>query len=131
MGVTGRGAENGFAILSLDSPPVWSSKCRENHWKMIPYWDCKKAELRNSKNKVIVSKKDNNLSVFSFSLKVHKTISYNELINHTATDKKRPNSTIFYFRKKCNHWYSFFNCSIHYFSNSIYRISVNTRHRWY
>ena len=28
-----------------------------NHWKMIPYWECKKAELRDSKNKIIVSKK--------------------------------------------------------------------------
>ena len=28
-----------------------------NKWEMIPFWDCKKAELRNSKNELIVSKK--------------------------------------------------------------------------
>ena len=96
-----------------------------NHWKMIPYWECKKAELRNSKNKIIVSKKDNNLSVFSFSPKVHKTISYNELINHTATDKKRPNSTIFHFRNQYRHWKPEWGFSIPY--NKLKKLNKNEK----
>ncbi len=75
-----------------------------NKWKMIPYWECKKAELRDSNNKVIVSKKKNNLSIYSFSPSVNKTISYTELKKHITFDKKRPNATIFHFRNQYRHW---------------------------
>ena len=32
------------------------------------------------------------------------------------------------FRKKGNHWDTFFNCFVYYLRNSIYRVSINTWH---
>ena len=70
---------------------------------MIPYWECKKAELRDLITKYSIKKK-NNLSIYSFSPSVNKTISYTELKKHITFDKKRPNATIFHFRNQYRHW---------------------------
>ena len=75
-----------------------------NKWKMIPFWQCEKAELRDFKNNLIASKKNNNLSVYSFSPSVNKTVSFKELSKHITTDKKRPNATVFHFRNQYRHW---------------------------
>ena len=75
-----------------------------NKWEMIPFWDCKKAELRNSKNELIVSKKKNNLSVYSFAPKINKEVDFKTLKKHILTDSKRPSATIFHFRNQYRHW---------------------------
>ena len=67
------------------------------HWIIPPYWQCKKAILKDSRNQIIADKKYNNLSVFSYSPKINKKVTLEELNKHLISDPKRPNSIIFYF----------------------------------
>jgi len=101
------------------------------HWIIPPYWNCKKAILKDNKNKVIIDKKNNNLNVFSYSPKVNKKVSLEELNKHLISDPKRPNSTIFHFRNQYRHWKPDWGFSIPHFKRKklkkgIYKVEIDS-----
>ncbi len=53
-----------------------------NEWKPI------NATLRNSKKKVLIDFKDNNLHLLNFSQSVNRVVSWNELSDHLYTDRR-------------------------------------------
>lgn len=75
-----------------------------NHWSLPPYWDCKKAILKDSDGNVIADKSRNNLEVFSYSPSFKGEIGLEELQKHLFSDPKRPESIIFHFRNQYRHW---------------------------
>ena len=74
------------------------------HWKMPPYWACRKAELTDSSGRLIASKRRNNLEVYSYSPAVNTTMSLAELQPHLFSDPQRPDAVCFHFRNQYRHW---------------------------
>lgn len=74
------------------------------NWILPPYWECKKAVLKDSYGKVIADKSRGNLEVFSYSPSFKGEIELNELQDHLLSDPNRPDSTIFHFRNQYRHW---------------------------
>lgn len=81
-------------------------QCGENihHWIIPPYWECKKAILKDSDGNIIADKSRNNLEVFSYSPPYKGDISLKNLDDHLISDPERPDSIIFHFRNQYRHW---------------------------
>ena len=75
-----------------------------NHWSLPPYWNCKKAILKDSDGNIIADKSRNNLEVFSYSPSFRGEIGLEELQKHLFSDPKRPEAIIFHFRNQYRHW---------------------------
>lgn len=75
-----------------------------NHWVIPPYWECKKAVLKDANGAVIADKSRNNLEVYSYSPSFSGEVTLNELQNHLLSDPERPDATIFHFRNQYRHW---------------------------
>ncbi|HEU0126213.1 MAG TPA: DUF2172 domain-containing protein, partial [Flavobacterium sp.] len=55
------------------------------HWELPPYWSCEVAELIDPNGKLIASKKQSNLSVFSYSPSFSGKITLEDLRPHLFT----------------------------------------------
>lgn len=75
-----------------------------NHWMRPPYWICTKAELRNQRGDLIISREDHRMAVFSYSPAVDEVMGFDELQNHILTDATRPEDICFHFRNQYRHW---------------------------
>jgi aminopeptidase-like protein len=59
-------------------------------WEIPEEWNIKKAFIKDTSGKKIIDFKDCNLHVLNYSAPVHKTISLDELKNHTFTIPEQP-----------------------------------------
>lgn len=73
------------------------------HWELPPYWSCEVAELIDPNGKLIASKKQSNLSVFSYSPSFSGKIDLEDLRSHLFTNPKKPKSIPFHFRNQYRH----------------------------
>ncbi|MDF3820165.1 DUF4910 domain-containing protein [Leptospira sp. 96542] len=73
------------------------------HWELPPYWTCEKAELVDPNGKVIISKENSNLAVFSYSPAFSGKVSLEDLKPHLFTNPKKPKAIPFHFRNQYRH----------------------------
>ena len=73
-------------------------------WQRPPYWECRRAELKDEFGNMIASRENNRLAVFSYSPPTNKIISHVELERHLFSDPNRPDLTCFHFRNQYRHW---------------------------
>ena len=68
------------------------------------HWDCKSAKLISEDGRIIADAARNWMEVYSYSPKVNRKVTREELEQHLNYDKNRPNDIIFHFRNQYRHW---------------------------
>ena len=108
-------------------------QCGENiyHWIIPPYWECKKAILKDSDGNIIADKSRNNLEVFSYSPPYKGDISLKNLDDHLISDPERPDSIIYHFRNQYRHWSPNWGFSIAHskrelLKNGVYSVEIDS-----
>ena len=93
--ITGNGTRETLAFFEKINPELKRIKFKSGKkvfdWTIPLEWNIKDAYI-SIKNKKIVNFKNSNLHVMGYSTPIKKTISLKELLLHTYTNKKRPNS---------------------------------------
>lgn len=82
---------------------ITPSGTRIAHWEIPPYWTCRSAELIAPDGKVIASRKQSNLAVFSYSPPFSGEIELAELESHLFSNPEMPDVTPFHFRNQYRH----------------------------
>ena len=93
--ITGNGTRETLTFFEKINPELkrirFRSEAKIFDWTVPLEWNIKNAHI-SLKGKKIVDFKNNNLHVMGYSTPIKKTISLKELLLHTYTNKKRPNS---------------------------------------
>jgi aminopeptidase-like protein len=82
----------------------YNSKEEVHKWSLPPHWACTRGELIDDNGKVIASRKNHKLELFTYSPPINKTVSLNELQEHLFSDPNRPDAICFHFRNQYRHW---------------------------
>ena len=75
-----------------------------NKWKVPPYWICNTGKLIGPNGKIVADAKRSWLEIFSYSPKIKKRVTREELENHLSYDVNRPKDICFHFRNQYRHW---------------------------
>ena len=78
-------------IISLKIKSI-KSGTKVYDWTIPPEWNAKDAYIKDSKGKKIISFKDNNLHLMSYSIPLNKTMSWDNLKNKLITHKTLPDA---------------------------------------
>ncbi|RHX91176.1 hypothetical protein DLM76_18615 [Leptospira yasudae] len=81
----------------------YSSSEKIYHWELPPYWECKSATLTGPDGKIIASRADSNLSIYSYSPPFEGELTLEELKPHLFTNPKKPKAIPFHFRNQYRH----------------------------
>tara|TARA_B100001093_G_scaffold520269_1_gene614109 strand:+ start:2723 stop:4090 length:1368 start_codon:yes stop_codon:yes gene_type:complete len=73
-------------------------------WKIPPGYKVMKAELKDSKGKLICSHENNPMHLWPYSPSFSGTVSYSELKKRILVDFKRPEAIVFHFRNQYRFW---------------------------
>lgn len=75
-----------------------------NEWKVPPYWICNEGKLIGPNGEIIADAKRNWLEIYSYSPKIKKKVTREELEKHLSYDTKRPKDICFHFRNQYRNW---------------------------
>ena len=101
-------------------------------WEIPEKWDVIKAELRNSKNKILLDWKKNKLCLHTYSKSFSGKISLDKLKKHLLSDPSRPSVTPFHFRNQYRPWERSWGFSIpdskkKSLKKGLYKVNIQTK----
>ena len=73
-------------------------------WRLPPGYRVIKAELRDSKSRLICSHENNPMHLWSYSPSFSGEVSYSELLKRIMVDFERPEAILFHFRNQYRFW---------------------------